>query len=235
MRARKQLGKVNPMPYPSLTANSLGWLTYGLLVRDYYVFAPNVTGVCMGLYFTMSCYLYADESVRTRMDLQLNGMCALVFVACMVSFITFRDNLEHGKLLLGLVSVLLLVSFYTSPLSEFAAIIRRRDASSISLPLAAATLVNAGLWLVYGLVLADVFVYAPNVLGILCALAQFVLRWRYPGDGAAEVLPIKQSVHPLPLPHSDQGMGDGKGTTTDIHAPVLRSASGAAYVPVNME
>ncbi|KAH6564996.1 hypothetical protein BASA62_007589 [Batrachochytrium salamandrivorans] len=42
------LDNVNPFPFPMIMANCLGWLVYGLLVQDPYVFFPNIVGISAG-------------------------------------------------------------------------------------------------------------------------------------------------------------------------------------------
>ena len=52
----------------------------------------------------------------------------------------------------GSVSVAILLVYYVIPLSTMVTIVRHKDASSIYLPLAAAAILNGGMWTIYGLV-----------------------------------------------------------------------------------
>ena len=89
------------------------------------------------------------------------------------------------KLCAGLVANFILLCYYAAPLSTVAAVVRSRDASSISGPL---VLVNAGnglLWTVYGAAVEDALVWAPNLAGVALAAAQLALKLAFRGARAS--------------------------------------------------
>ena len=94
------------------------------------------------------------------------------------------------KLCAGLVANFILLCYYAAPLSTVAAVVRSRDASSISGPL---VLVNAGnglLWTVYGAAVEDALVWAPNLAGVALAAAQLALKLAFRGAPRASTTAI---------------------------------------------
>ena len=51
-RTSKQLGALNPLPFAFTFANCLGWLHYGFVCRNHYVFWSNALGCVLGLLYT---------------------------------------------------------------------------------------------------------------------------------------------------------------------------------------
>jgi uncharacterized protein with PQ loop repeat len=82
--------------------------------------------------------------------------------------------------LVGTLAVIFSIAYYAAPLSTMARVIRKKDASSLYLPLVLVNLLNAVLWFVYGLAgINDIYVWLPNVIGIVLALLQVGLVIRY--------------------------------------------------------
>ncbi|GFH16715.1 bidirectional sugar transporter SWEET [Haematococcus lacustris] len=61
-----------------------------------------------------------------------------------------------------------------------AEVLKTRNSASILLPLTVMNLANAALWTTYGMALQDVFIYAPNGIGLVLSLAQLGLACIYP-------------------------------------------------------
>ncbi|OAJ40697.1 hypothetical protein BDEG_24402 [Batrachochytrium dendrobatidis JEL423] len=132
-------------------------------------------------------YRIAAPEFQSRALQILIGSSLLVFIGGVLGFIVLQGN-EAGRIVMGLVCVVILAVFYCSPLSDFYNVIKKKDASSIDVYLAAASLVNGSLWTVYGLgswnayisaadplEYQDTFIWSPNLLGVVLSLVQFVL------------------------------------------------------------
>jgi solute carrier family 50 (sugar transporter) len=74
----------------------------------------------------------------------------------------------------------MLFCFYLSPLSTLADVLKHRDSSSLTLPLCMMNIVNGTLWLVYGLVLSDAFIWVPNGVGALLGMLSTALCCIFP-------------------------------------------------------
>ena len=82
---------------------------------------------------------------------------------------------------LGIWASSIFVVLCSSPLSSIRKVIESRDATSIYAPMTAAQCANCALWTTYGVLAArDVFVWGPNLVGLLLGLAQLALKLAYP-------------------------------------------------------
>ena len=87
---------------------------------------------------------------------------------------------------LGLWASGIFIVLCSSPLSSISSVIAERDASSIYAPMTAAQCANGTLWTLYGLFgVGDVFVWGPNLVGLLLGLAQLALKLVFPSKAAA--------------------------------------------------
>ena len=202
-RTSKQLGALNPLPFAFTFANCLGWLHYGFVCRNHYVFWSNALGCVLGLLYTTTALKLGCPDVVERV-----AVGGLVIHICAAYATGLRlASPAKRKLCAGLVANFILLCYYAAPLSTVAAVVRSarikcrggsaghwlicaqvvrsRDASSISGPL---VLVNAGnglLWTVYGAAVEDALVWAPNLAGVALAAAQLALKLAFRGARAS--------------------------------------------------
>ena len=180
-RTSKQLGALNPLPFAFTFANCLGWLHYGFVCRNHYVFWSNALGCVLGLLYTTTALKLGCPDVVERVAV---GGLVIHIGAAYVTGLRLASPAKR-KLCAGLVANFILLCYYAAPLSTVAAVVRSRDASSISGPL---VLVNAGnglLWTVYGAAVEDALVWAPNLAGVALAAAQLALKLAFRGAKAS--------------------------------------------------
>lgn len=65
----------------------------------------------------------------------------------------------------GYTTVLILLIFYSAPLSALAEVFRTRSSATLYLPFAVMNTVNGLLWTAYGSAVPDAFIYGPNAVG----------------------------------------------------------------------
>ena len=180
-RTSKQLGALNPLPFAFTFANCVGWLHYGFVCRNHYVFWSNALGCVLGLLYTTTALKLGCPDVVERVAV---GGLVIHIGAAYATGLRLASPAKR-KLCAGLVANFILLCYYAAPLSTVAAVVRSRDASSISGPL---VLVNAGnglLWTVYGAAVEDALVWAPNLAGVALAAAQLALKLAFRGARAS--------------------------------------------------
>lgn len=178
------LGSLNPLPFAFTFINCVGWLHYGFVMRNHYVFWSNALGSVLGLLYTTTALKLGCPQIVEYITV---GGLAIHVVSAYVTGLRL-ESLSQRKLCAGLVANFILLCYYAAPLSTVASVIKARDASSISGPL---VMVNAGnglLWTVYGAAVEDALVWAPNLAGVALAAAQLALKvvFRGPASAAAE-------------------------------------------------
>ena len=92
-------------------------------------------------------------------------------------------SLELSLIVVGKMGVICIIILFGSPLAKLKEVIMTKSAKAIPLPFTLANITNCFLWSVFGLLESNDFnVYFPNMLGLLLALIQLLLRMIY-GDG----------------------------------------------------
>lgn len=175
----KSLGDLNAIPFAVTVANTIIWLTYGLLKKDPFITAPNALGVVMSVFTTITAFGLADEQARERVRQIVCLEAVILPLLGVVTAFAYRQPSE-ALFLWGLAGNVISMVYYSAPLSTMAEVIRTRNSSSILLPLTLMNLTNAILWTTYGLAVLDPYVWLPNGIGTALSLAQLALAMLYP-------------------------------------------------------
>ncbi len=176
------LGSYNVLPNMMCFVNCFSWVMYGLLVGNYYIFCPNLAGMNFTLFYALSVYHLASAAKRNLIRNVLLVGQTYVLIGALAAFVTLVPYDPEGTMrekVSGWVAVIALLVFYSSPLTDLANVIKSKDTSSISLPLAIANGINGSLWTAYGFAISNPFVWAPNLAGILTVLVQLLLVFIY--------------------------------------------------------
>jgi len=56
-RNARRIGELTSLPFSAVATvlNCIGWVIYGCMRRDYFIFFANFPGLCWGLYYCLSC------------------------------------------------------------------------------------------------------------------------------------------------------------------------------------
>jgi solute carrier family 50 protein (sugar transporter) len=174
VHAAKHLGDINPLPYPMTLLNCIAWVIYGAVTHDPFIAPANIIGCMAGSFFTMTVFPFTSRKIQTI--IQAIFLLAAASFGALSMVDTFALNQDQRKQMWGSFCVSLLIIYYVIPLSTFYYVIKTRDASSIYLPLAIASIANGGLWTVYGLAIGDINIWGPNSFGAIFGTVQVVTR-----------------------------------------------------------
>ena len=119
-RTSKQLGALNPLPFAFTFANCLGWLHYGFVCRNHYVFWSNALGCVLGLLYTTTALKLGCPDVVERVAV---GGLVIHIGAAYVTGLRLASPAKR-KLCAGLVANFILLCYYAAPLSTVAAVVR---------------------------------------------------------------------------------------------------------------
>eukprot|EP00039_Didymoeca_costata_P016101 m.282472 g.282472 ORF g.282472 m.282472 type:complete len:300 (+) comp16337_c0_seq63:1597-2496(+) len=195
----KDLGTLNPYPYPIMMGAQACGLTYGLVLKDYFFFFSNYPGTILCTWYTLQC-LSCNMANKTRDIMQKILMVTVLIltVEVLVLFVSIpdegkddNDDDDDGKddvrvTIAGTLFVIYLAVMYYSPASTVMHIIKTKDASSILPPLQLAVTTNAVIWLTYGLFIEQPYIWGPNVVGLVIGVLLFVLYFIYPSNKRKE-------------------------------------------------
>jgi solute carrier family 50 protein (sugar transporter) len=178
IRENKATTGVQLLPLLSMFANSTCWFIYGILAHD--IFPLMVTnGIGMGLttFYLVVYYKYAPD--RQRVFHQILFLLFGLFLIAMYPIFSYEPH-RVVQQNIGYVSILVCAIMFGSPLVVLKEVIRQKSTDLLPLTMIVAGFINSLLWLLYGLILGDLFVIVPNLVNIFLGSIQLLLFCIFP-------------------------------------------------------
>jgi solute carrier family 50 (sugar transporter) len=200
VRKAGSLGSLNPIPFGItghtsavlpllffLVMNCIGWVMYGILRRDYFIFFSNIPGLVLGLFYSLSSISALsisgsekDLSLRLTLETLLIGSVFVWGMVGMIVGVSLPPELfESGIVTIGFLGCGCGLAYYISFLTTMAEIVRTKDSSTLYFPTLLTNLTNATLWVVYGSAIQDPVIWLPNLLGAALSVLQIALYFIY--------------------------------------------------------
>jgi solute carrier family 50 protein (sugar transporter) len=159
VRRTKKLGALNPLPFGITVVNCIAWVMYSCQKRDFFIFFANGSGLVLGFFYCLSIfpYLNCDENatveekqMKMRVEVLVVGGVAFWAMIAMIVFIildpTQSKDVTTGQTVVSSFAVITTLSYYASPLTTMAEVIKIKDSSSLYAPMIIMNLATAFLW-----------------------------------------------------------------------------------------
>lgn len=194
---------VTTLPVPAFQAQAVCnilTMAYGLRIRNKVVLGNN----SFGLFFQVM-YLSSSHFVKSGNRHWMWHSMLLQTVCC---FSLYLSVVACSIDTLGQFITIFNVMLFAVPLSKLAAILKTKNCSA--LPTAMTVIATAAnfFWTLYGLLIEDVYVLVPCLLGfVLCLFQVLVILWcanQLPFDLGFILLPCRQSKNMLPVDSSTE-------------------------------
>lgn len=140
-RNKQNLGDLNPIMFPAITMNCIGWTMYGVMRNDYYIYLANSPGIPLGLFFSISSLQLLtlnvakedrkSRSVRTLIELILVLGVSFWLLLALISGLVVSSHKVIADRIVGIASCIFAIAFYAAPLSTMVEVIKTRDASRL--------------------------------------------------------------------------------------------------------
>jgi uncharacterized protein with PQ loop repeat len=177
----QKIGEFDLIPYIMMIFNNLVWSIYALGLpspSQFFVIIPNFFGlVSAALVLSWTSHL-ASEQTRKRLQMIIAFITG-VYIP-LVYAIQVSCTPERRQNIFSVFTLIVQFCFLGSPLANTMKIVRQKDASSIHLPLTVLMLTSCTLWALYGFVLMDKTVYAPNCISCAIVSLQIILKLIFP-------------------------------------------------------
>ena len=189
-KSKKNMGDLNVFPLMMMMLNQIGWTTYGIMKRDFYIYFSSCMGIPAGAYYTLvAISVMSHDSTPSQ---ETNTLyCELFFVfslffwtiiglfAGIVYGSTDYDQ-QQSRIFVGTLCSSFSIAYYAAPLSSLYEIIRKRDASSLYAPLLIVNLTNNAMWVIYGAIATgDPNLWMPSLIGGLLSITELVLVFMF--------------------------------------------------------
>jgi len=156
---------------------------YGILKNENTVIQVNVVGLTLQLLYVV--YYHSYCTAKSAINVQM--LIGLVF-GILGAFHNMYSGFPDDKLIdhTGTICLLLNVLNFAAPLVTLREVINRQNTESLSLSLCLANLLVSGQWLLYGILIDDIYMKIPNFLGFILTLVQLSLFAIYPAKHATK-------------------------------------------------
>ncbi|KAK7320874.1 hypothetical protein VNO77_30768 [Canavalia gladiata] len=214
---KKSTEEFSCIPYIIALLNCLLFTWYGLPVISYkWENFPLVTVNGVGIAFELSYVLiyFWFSSAKGKVKVAMTAVPVLIVFGAIavVSAFAFPDH-RHRKLLVGSIGLGVSVAMYASPLVVMKKVIQTKSVEFMPLPLSLCSFLASVLWLTYGLLIRDIFVAGPSVIGTPLGILQLVLHCKYWKRKVIEE-PNKVELHKGNIDKVDLEMGDMEKNVT---------------------
>jgi solute carrier family 50 protein (sugar transporter) len=171
-------GEVSVLPVVMLFANCYAWVLYAYVVGNIFpLFAVTLFGIATSIVFISIYYRWTKD--RLYVAKVCGGALVLLAIGTLYYILAtsgVTDQSESAiEKTLGFIAIAFNLVLYASPLETMKKVVQTKSASSMPISISSVFLVNAVLWVIFALVVEDMFVLVPNAIGAFLCAVQVVL------------------------------------------------------------
>lgn len=178
-------GDASGLPFVAGALNCGIWLKYAFLIDDTAMKLVNGIGVL--LLSSSSAIFYKFTPNKTSAAKQI--VFAVGFFVTISFYVNnMNEELGHARYVLGLVGDVLAVCYFGAPIASIRHVFLTGSTEVLPFPIILSSWFVTGQWWIYGNILQDSFVSAPNCLGWCLATFQLFLFVYFPSKRRKESL-----------------------------------------------
>ncbi|KAL4002868.1 Sugar efflux transporter for intercellular exchange family protein [Acanthocheilonema viteae] len=173
IRSQRTTNGISSTPFHTGFLSGQLWLQYGLLRHNEIIICVNsVAALLYSLYifyyFIMAPYATKNRCVRLIFAEVMFLMGAHYYIHY------YGLPVEMIRLHLGMCCVIFNVVTAAAPLEALREVFRTRCTETMPLPLCCLTLLVAAEWLLYGILIDDIYIQVPNAIASVIAVVQLL-------------------------------------------------------------
>ncbi|XP_057652117.1 sugar transporter SWEET1 [Diorhabda carinulata] len=175
---KKSTAGIPAVPFIGGLTIGILMLKLALLMDDPAMLQVNIAAIILNTLYTAFYYFYSKDRYN---EIWKPFSVAIGMMAVFLGYASIEDpaQIEFRYSLLVTVLMLMLVG---SPLMDVKGIIEKKDSSSIPFPLTFMGSIVSFLWLLYGIILMNIFMVVQNVIGLILCMIQLWLVYKYPAN-----------------------------------------------------
>lgn len=183
MRKNKSTGDMSVMPCVMLYTNCYLLCWYAYLVDNIVpLFLTAALGVVTGAILAYFFYRWTAHKRHVMKVFVVSGVIILletIYGVIGVLGWTGQDRHSMG-IAMGVIVIVSSVGLYASPMATIRHVIQTKTSSSMPFTMGVVNVVNSFCWVVYAILVEDVFILVPNASGALLGSIQLILTFIYP-------------------------------------------------------
>ncbi|OWY91164.1 hypothetical protein PHMEG_00040374 [Phytophthora megakarya] len=178
----RSTGSVSVLPALLIFCNCYTWVMYARLVNSIPpLFVTYAIGMLASISFCGIYYHWTHDHARMHKlySLVFYTLAGYTFYYSLGTSGASNQSDDAVRNTLGILSGLVNLALYASPLETIKLIIEQRDASTIPIIISVIFLVNSAIWVLHSVAEGDMLVLVPNALGFALCIVQVVLYVLY--------------------------------------------------------
>ncbi|MED6186838.1 hypothetical protein PIB30_070583 [Stylosanthes scabra] len=181
---KKSTEEFSCIPYIVALLNCLLFTWYGLPVvsnkwENFPLVTVNGVGIAFELSYVLIYFCFASPKGKVKVAIIAIPVLIVFSAIAIASAFAFPGDHRHRKLLVGSVGLGVSIAMYASPLVVMKKVIQSKSVEFMPLPLSLCSFLASSLWLTYGILIRDIFVAGPSVVGTPLGILQLVLHCKY--------------------------------------------------------
>ncbi|XP_061349534.1 bidirectional sugar transporter SWEET14-like [Gastrolobium bilobum] len=164
------------VPYVAALFSAMLWIFYAYIKKgEILIITINSFGCLIETIYLVIYMTYCSKNARI-FTLKLIFLFNLggIFLVVLLTHVLAKERTARVELL-GWICVVLSTSVFAAPLSIIRVVIRTKSVEFMPFTLSFLLTVSAITWMAYGILLRDIFVTLPNIVGIAFGTIQMVL------------------------------------------------------------
>ncbi|XP_062110746.1 bidirectional sugar transporter N3-like [Humulus lupulus] len=176
---KKSTEGFHSLPYLVALFSSMVWLYYALVKKDAMLLITiNSFGCVIEMIYITIYIIYAPTHAR-NLTIKLFGFMNIAMFSLIFLLTQFAVKHPYQAQVLGWICVAISVCVFAAPLSIVAQVIRTRSVEFMPFNLSFFLTLSAVMWFGYGVLLKDICIAIPNVVGFILGLVQMLLYGIY--------------------------------------------------------
>ncbi|KAJ1297148.1 hypothetical protein BS78_01G355700 [Paspalum vaginatum] len=231
---KKSTESFQSVPYVVALLSAMLWLYYALLSMDVLLLSINAIACVIESVYLAIYLVYAP---RDAMAFTLKLLCSMNMglFGAMVAFLQSCVEGQRRVSIAGGVGAAFALAVFVAPLTIIRQVIRTKSVEFMPFWLSLFLTISAVVWFFYGLLMKDVYVAMPNVLGLLFGLAQMALHLVYrKNPSKSGAVPEKQEDAEKEQQLRQTQSHPHVAATLDADGEVVTSSDDAAGAAMNV-
>ncbi|KAL1364494.1 hypothetical protein HN51_012681 [Arachis hypogaea] len=231
------------IPYVAALFSAMLWIFYAYIKKgEILIITINSFGCFIETIYLAIYLTYCPKKARI-FTLKLIFMFNLggIFLVVLLTHVLAKERTARLELL-GWICVVLSTSVFAAPLSIIRVVIRTKSVEFMPFNLSLLLTISAIMWMAYGILLKDIYVTLPNIVGVTFGTIQMVLYCIYRKNKPVskdndEKLPQHNGEVEATTPQApiDIEIGDQKKQQPDNNPPTPVEATNNHQVQVQLQ
>jgi solute carrier family 50 protein (sugar transporter) len=159
------------------------WSYYTYNKEEWQPFIGNVTNTVIEIIFLVLFLLYCRPKTRLKLVSSLIAALIVIVLLCYLTTVFGIEDVYGGDNLTtvatGMVASVANILMYASPLAAVKRVIRTSSVKYMPITITLGSLSTSLIWAVYAVYLGDIFILAPNSVGVVLSLLQLAVYMTY--------------------------------------------------------